>query len=695
MNHSGFLKIGLRFAVVLFFSALFAVLGRSQTTTINNPVYVSTHQGGQILVVDGDTGAVAVLFSSACGDGGTCPEGVVVGPDNKIYMADPVSRTIRRIDRSGANFETLITSCVGLSCPTGPQAPNFSSSLAGDLYFVDKTNNVYLIAGAAKTAFGGPFSNPVVVLQNCGSGSPFCEQVLSGGTAFDKTDNFLFDGAFGTNGTVWSAPPPYNSGPAVVALAQVTSPKAIALNKSTGQVFVADATGEILFIGSNTTTNYYTFASPDIPQYMQFDAAGRLFVTTAQNTISPYHGKVWRVDPPIPPSTNPTATLLVDLNTIYLNYLLGINSDQADGLALPPTPYPAISIPLNPAGGTNRYIFANGAFDYKIVYGPPTPASPNVNLVVQALQETQQQLDAFTTGTSFAGATLAPYFGTGGYGIRFVATCQNATTLLTIPCPQFLDPYEVVTNYNGLLPSNVAFLTDEDNLPYTSNILTSASAIRTGDPTIVGHKKPALSGFQVVGGVTGTPPTVTITSPTNTTYTLNQIVLASYSCTGPNVTQCLGTVSNGAAIDTASAGTKTFTVTALVSGGPTASSTVTYTVIAGPVATVSPSSVNFGNVEVGRFAFAVVTLTNTGQAPLHVKSVKTVSVPNGDSDDFFAFSTCPNTLAVGKSCYIWVLFYADGDSFKPQSATLVITDDAPGSPQLVPLTATVVKDHEE
>jgi hypothetical protein len=113
------------------------------------------------------------------------------------------------------------------------------------------------------------------------------------------------------------------------------------------------------------------------------------------------------------------------------------------------------------------------------------------------------------------------------------------------------------------------------------------------------------------------------------------------------------------------------------------------------VASVSPSSVNFGNVKVGRFAFAVVTLTNTGQAPLHVKSVKTVPVSNGDSDDFFAFSTCPNTLAVGKSCFIWVLFYADGDSFKPQSATLAITDDAPGSPQLVPLTATVIKGHEE
>jgi hypothetical protein len=120
-----------------------------------------------------------------------------------------------------------------------------------------------------------------------------------------------------------------------------------------------------------------------------------------------------------------------------------------------------------------------------------------------------------------------------------------------------------------------------------------------------------------------------------------------------------------------------------------------YTVISGPVASVSPSSVNFGNVELGHLAFKVVTLTNTGQAPLILKSVKIVPVSNGDSDDFFAFSLCPSTLAIGRSCSIWVIFYADGDSFIPQSATLAITDNAPGSPQLVPLTATVVKDREE
>jgi hypothetical protein len=77
-----------------------------------------------------------------------------------------------------------------------------------------------------------------------------------------------------------------------------------------------------------------------------------------------------------------------------------------------------------------------------------------------------------------------------------------------------------------------------------------------------------------------TPPTITITSPTNSTYTLNQSVLANYSCTDPDspVATCLGTVTNGTPIDTAPVGTKTFTVNATDPSGNASSQSVVYTV---------------------------------------------------------------------------------------------------------------------
>jgi hypothetical protein len=100
--------------------------------------------------------------------------------------------------------------------------------------------------------------------------------------------------------------------------------------------------------------------------------------------------------------------------------------------------------------------------------------------------------------------------------------------------------------------------------------------------------------------------------------------------------------------------------------------------------------VNFGNVPVFGFPIAVITVTNTGSSAVNIRS-KLAAVPGGDSDDFGALSLCLRPLQPGKSCFILVSFFADPDDFNPQSATLDITNSAPGSPQLiVPLSATVV-----
>jgi hypothetical protein len=80
-----------------------------------------------------------------------------------------------------------------------------------------------------------------------------------------------------------------------------------------------------------------------------------------------------------------------------------------------------------------------------------------------------------------------------------------------------------------------------------------------------------------------TKPTITLTTPAEgATYTLNQAVNANYSCQdesgGSGLKSCQGTVANGSAIDTASSGTKTFTVTATDNAGNQNSVTRTYSV---------------------------------------------------------------------------------------------------------------------
>jgi uncharacterized repeat protein (TIGR01451 family) len=76
-----------------------------------------------------------------------------------------------------------------------------------------------------------------------------------------------------------------------------------------------------------------------------------------------------------------------------------------------------------------------------------------------------------------------------------------------------------------------------------------------------------------------TPPVVAIVRPSGT-YLVGQTVLAAYTCAdaGTGVASCVGTTANGAAIDTASVGTNTFTVDAADDAGNTTHQTVTYLV---------------------------------------------------------------------------------------------------------------------
>jgi len=88
----------------------------------------------------------------------------------------------------------------------------------------------------------------------------------------------------------------------------------------------------------------------------------------------------------------------------------------------------------------------------------------------------------------------------------------------------------------------------------------------------------ATATYTVIG-----PPQIQITSPADgATYTLGSVTLAAYSCwsvSGVHVVTCAGTVANGSALDTGSAGTKTFTVSASDEGGRNAALTHTYKIV--------------------------------------------------------------------------------------------------------------------
>ena len=114
-----------------------------------------------------------------------------------------------------------------------------------------------------------------------------------------------------------------------------------------------------------------------------------------------------------------------------------------------------------------------------------------------------------------------------------------------------------------------------------SPIAASATLLLSGEVLVAGGLGLALAElYMPQGAIDVTPPIIAITSPTNTIYALNQSVLANYSCTDPDspVATCVGTVANGSPVDTASVGTKTFTVNATDPSGNASTQSVVYTV---------------------------------------------------------------------------------------------------------------------
>jgi YVTN family beta-propeller protein len=118
---------------------------------------------------------------------------------------------------------------------------------------------------------------------------------------------------------------------------------------------------------------------------------------------------------------------------------------------------------------------------------------------------------------------------------------------------------------------------------------------------------------------------------------------------------------------------------------------VTQTVNAAATSTlkISPSSVNFGNVYVGLLGIQFVTLTNSGATPISINKIA-ISGSGETPREFLALPLCPPTLAAKFSCIVLVTFIPSHDQTATQSASLVISDSAAGSPQSVPLSGTPI-----
>jgi len=101
----------------------------------------------------------------------------------------------------------------------------------------------------------------------------------------------------------------------------------------------------------------------------------------------------------------------------------------------------------------------------------------------------------------------------------------------------------------------------------------------------------------------------------------------------------------------------------------------------GPHVVLSPTSVDFGNQKVGTSSASIpITLSNKGEVLL---TIAEIVIKGTDPNDFTQTNNCGNTVPPHSQCTISVTFTPTVKG--PRSANVSISDDAPPSPQTVPL----------
>ena len=200
---------------------------------------------------------------------------------------------------------------------------------------------------------------------------------------------------------------------------------------------------------------------------------------------------------------------------------------------------------------------------------------------------------------------------------------------------------------------------------------------------------------QVILGQSSNSQTVTLTNTGGQGLDLNSISIgganpgdfaATPNCTPPNVLGVNATCAINVDFTPTAAGLRQATLMATdnASGSPQSIPLSGTGAAPQPDVTLTPGSLTFPTTNQGSTSAAqTVTVTNSGTATLHVTSVLLTGANPGD---FGLVSGCTGAYAVNGTCSISV-------TFSPQAAGqrlagIVISDDAPDSPQTVQLSGT-------
>jgi hypothetical protein len=227
----------------------------------------------------------------------------------------------------------------------------------------------------------------------------------------------------------------------------------------------------------------------------------------------------------------------------------------------------------------------NGAAFLQDIFVQVSPATLDARLA----QGSAGDITRFGGRSVPAGTLCVPIPSAGNNCLVTIQKCYDANGQPFDICPVqepssgpgSSDLIQLASSYSApSAPPNSAFLIDFDTPP-NHNTLTDITTNPFDCCTGSGGTKSLCSATIIADE----PPIITITTPAGgAVYSLGGAVAANFACTDPQpqpagFPTCNGSVANGSNINTATLGTKTFTVSSTDSLGASANQSVTYTVV--------------------------------------------------------------------------------------------------------------------
>lgn len=277
------------------------------------------------------------------------------------------------------------------------------------------------------------------------------------------------------------------------------------------------------------------------------------------------------------------------------------------------------------------------------------------------------------TGITFTGTNSTDFAQTNSCGTSLAAGANCSISVTFTPTS------------SGARSATLTVTDNATGSPHTVAVTgTGIAPAATLSPT-------SLAMGSVSVGTTSAAKTITLTNGGTAPLTLTSIAIA-----GTNSTDFAQTNNCGSSLATAASCTISVTFTPTASGARSATVSVTDNAAGSPqtvtltgtglasAVTLTPTSLAFGSVLVGVTSSSqAITLKNSGTGALTLTSI---AITGTNSGDFARTTTCGATLAAAASCTISVTFKPTAAGAR--SASVTITDSAPGSPHSVSMTGT-------